>query len=236
MLWCSRARASDITSPRIKAWRGLLDQDWQLMTDTCVQLALGWSGVNVGRSAAEHLRESVTSDVARAALAAADDVDVTDLLPQVAAPTLVLHRRDISWLPTHVARDLASHIPDARLTLLDGESTAPYLGDTEAAAQAIEEFLDAEERTVDVRQEVSVSSVPSAGVGAKLERSQSIACPDGLTGREVQVLRLVAGGRTSKEIATELVLSVRTIERHVENIYGKIDARNKADATAYALT
>ncbi len=201
-----------------------------------MQLALGWSGVNVGRSAAEHLRESVTSDVARAALAAADDVDVTDLLPQVAAPTLVLHRRDISWLPTHVARDLASHIPDARLTLLDGESTAPYLGDTEAAAQAIEEFLDAEERTVDVRQEVGVSSVPSAGVGAKLERSQSIACPDGLTGREVQVLRLVAGGRTSKEIATELVLSVRTIERHVENIYGKIDARNKADATAYALT
>ena len=50
------------------------------------------------------------------------------------------------------------------------------------------------------------------------------------------MLRLVAGGRTSQEIATALVLSVRTIERHVENIYGKIGAHNKADATAYALT
>lgn len=205
------------------------------MTDTCVQLALGWSGSDVGRSAAEHLRDSVTRDVARAALAAMDVVDVTGLLPQVATPTLVLHRREISWIPVDAARALSSRIPNARLVLLDGESTAPYLGDTEAAAAAIEEFLYVEEK-ISVKWEVGVSPVPSAGVGANLERSEFLAFPDGLTEREVQVLRLVAGGRTSKEIATDLILSVRTIERHVENIYGKIGAHNKADATAYALT
>ena len=63
-----------------------------------------------------------------------------------------------------------------------------------------------------------------------------VAVSHGLTEREVQVLRLVASGQTGKEIAAELVLSVRTVERHVENIYGKIAARNRADATAYALT
>jgi DNA-binding CsgD family transcriptional regulator len=57
----------------------------------------------------------------------------------------------------------------------------------------------------------------------------------GLTSREVEVLRLVAKGQSNKEIAAELVLSVRTVERHITNLYGKIDARGKADATAYAI-
>ena len=59
--------------------------------------------------------------------------------------------------------------------------------------------------------------------------------PNGLTAREVTVLRLVAGGRTNKEIAAELVLSVGTVERHIANIYGKIGARGRAEATVYAL-
>jgi DNA-binding NarL/FixJ family response regulator len=61
------------------------------------------------------------------------------------------------------------------------------------------------------------------------------AYPDGLTEREVDVLRLIAAGRSNREIADELILSVRTVERHITNLYGKIDARGKADATAYAL-
>ena len=57
----------------------------------------------------------------------------------------------------------------------------------------------------------------------------------GLTARELEVLRLIARGRSNKEIGTQLVLSVRTVERHITNLYGKIDARSKADATAYAI-
>jgi DNA-binding NarL/FixJ family response regulator len=51
----------------------------------------------------------------------------------------------------------------------------------------------------------------------------------------VEVLRLIAGGRTNREIAAELTLSPRTVGRHITNLYGKIGARGKADATAYAL-
>ena len=59
--------------------------------------------------------------------------------------------------------------------------------------------------------------------------------PAGLTQREVEVLRLIASGRTNREVGEALVLSVRTVERHITNLYGKIDARGKADATTFAL-
>jgi DNA-binding CsgD family transcriptional regulator len=61
------------------------------------------------------------------------------------------------------------------------------------------------------------------------------AYPDSLTAREVEVLRLIAGGSSNQEIAGDLVLSVRTVERHVTNLYAKIAARGRADATAYAM-
>jgi predicted ATPase/DNA-binding CsgD family transcriptional regulator len=59
--------------------------------------------------------------------------------------------------------------------------------------------------------------------------------PGGLSEREKEVLRLVARGQSNAEIATELVLSVRTVEKHVANIYAKIGARGRADAATYAL-
>jgi len=59
--------------------------------------------------------------------------------------------------------------------------------------------------------------------------------PAGLSPREIEVLCLLASGRTNKEIAVELVLSVRTVERHTLHIYEKIGARGRADAVAFAL-
>jgi DNA-binding CsgD family transcriptional regulator len=59
--------------------------------------------------------------------------------------------------------------------------------------------------------------------------------PGGLTPREVEVLQLLASGMSSGEIARELSLSIRTVGRHITNIYSKIGARGRADATAYAI-
>ena len=206
------------------------------MTDTCVHLALGCTEGDLSRRAAEYLRESVTPEVLRADLGAAARIDVTEVLPEVRTPTLVIGRPEISWIPNEATRALASRIPNARLTLLEGGSTAPYLGDTETAAEAVEAFLDALEITPSVQSGASVGQMPPGRGGAELEQRRSLAYRDGLTDREVQVLRLVAGGRTNKEVAVELVLSVRTVERHIGNIYGKIGARGKADAASYALT
>lgn len=56
----------------------------------------------------------------------------------------------------------------------------------------------------------------------------------GLTEREMEVIRLVAGGRTNREIAEELFISEKTVARHVSNILSKLGVPNRAAATAYA--
>jgi DNA-binding CsgD family transcriptional regulator len=59
--------------------------------------------------------------------------------------------------------------------------------------------------------------------------------PAGLSAREVEVLRLVAAGRSNREIAAELILSEKTVENHLTRIYGKIGAENRAAAAAFAI-
>ena len=56
----------------------------------------------------------------------------------------------------------------------------------------------------------------------------------GLTERELQVLRLVAKGCTNKAVARELSLSEKTVDRHVSNIFAKIEVTSRAAATAFA--
>jgi DNA-binding CsgD family transcriptional regulator len=56
----------------------------------------------------------------------------------------------------------------------------------------------------------------------------------GLTGREAEVLRLVAAGKTNRTIATELAISEKTVARHVSNIFTKLDLSSRSGATAYA--
>ena len=71
--------------------------------------------------------------------------------------------------------------------------------------------------------------------GLDVQPVEKPAYPDGLTEREVEVLRLIADGKSNREVATELVLSIRTVERHIFNIYAKINAHGRAAATAYAI-
>ena len=59
--------------------------------------------------------------------------------------------------------------------------------------------------------------------------------PAGLSGRELEVLLLVASGATNKAIARDLSLSEKTVARHVSNIFTKLDVPSRAAATAYAF-
>jgi DNA-binding CsgD family transcriptional regulator len=68
---------------------------------------------------------------------------------------------------------------------------------------------------------------------AKLEGSV-LADSHGLTSRELEVLRCIAAGSTNKAIAADLVLSVRTVDRHVSNIFAKLGVPNRAAAAAFA--
>ena len=63
----------------------------------------------------------------------------------------------------------------------------------------------------------------------------SPAHPDGLTVREVEVLRLVARGLTDGQVAEKLVISPRTVNTHLTSIYGKIGVSSRSTAARYAI-
>ena len=70
--------------------------------------------------------------------------------------------------------------------------------------------------------------------GIPVSAPKESAYPDGLSAREVEVIRLVAQGRSNQQIADELVLSIKTVARHMSNIFVKTEVTNRAGATAYA--
>ena len=72
-------------------------------------------------------------------------------------------------------------------------------------------------------------------VAALQERSESQPagapiCPDGLSQREVKVLRLIAAGKTDREIAEELIISIRTFGNHISSILNKTAVANRTEA------
>jgi len=119
------------------------------------------------------------------------------------------------------------HVPElagleSRLvTKLGGKRTAELI----AAGSA----FDLNDAAVYIRQQIDVARRDPA-LRARQVR------PGGLSRRELEVLRLVAGGHTSGEIATELFISTRTAEHHISNIYTKIGVPNRAAATRWAVT
>jgi pimeloyl-ACP methyl ester carboxylesterase/DNA-binding CsgD family transcriptional regulator len=222
ILWNAYASAADYgRTPRVEAARSLIGQDWQLYTETEGYRFTEWSGGDEAKWYTRYLRESLTPDGLRAAFESIRQTDVRPLLSAVRAPTLVMHRRGLSVVGVDAAKELASTIQDARLVLFDGAWIAPFMGgSTDAVASAINRFL--RETAV----EAPGTPPPPAAANAR---------SNPLTPRETEVLRLLASGRTSSEISRELTLSIRTVGRHITNIYGKIGARTRADATAYAI-
>jgi pimeloyl-ACP methyl ester carboxylesterase len=142
VLWCSWARGSDIArSPLIQTMRAFIEENWEAYTETAAGSLLGWSEAESAHRFAAFLRESVTPKAALAALEATTTFDVSELLPQLRTPTLVLHRRGLRFPDADIARGLASRIPDASLVVLEGDSIAPYLGDVQAVLRAVAGFL-----------------------------------------------------------------------------------------------
>jgi len=120
ILWCTYARASDFSrSPQIQAIRSLVEKDWETYTETSAHVTMGWSAGEKARRFAALIRESMTPESTLASLDALEKFDVTNLLPQVRSPTLVLHRSQVVFLDVNVARCVASRIPHALIALLE---------------------------------------------------------------------------------------------------------------------
>jgi pimeloyl-ACP methyl ester carboxylesterase/DNA-binding CsgD family transcriptional regulator len=163
------------------------------------------------RSFDELQRVSASPEMAARIRRAHGDADVTALARQVSVPTMVLHVRDDAAVPFEEGRVLAALIPGARFVPLEGRNH--MLG---ADERAWETFL------TEVR-----SFLGTAGPGF------DEGLPD-LTAREMEIVDLVAQGLSNDQIAHRMYLSVRTVERHLSNVYAKVGVSGKAARAATA--
>ena len=162
----------------------------------------------------ELLRTTASAEAAVRLFEGRGAVDVAATAPRVDARTLVIHARGDRVVPVEEGRLLATLIPDARLVVLDSVNHI-LLADEPAWEQfvsALGEFLG------------------PPGFPAPVTPAAE------LSPRELEVLELVAAGLTNEAIAERLSLSVRTVERHLSNVYAKLRLSGKAARAAAAVS
>jgi DNA-binding CsgD family transcriptional regulator len=183
-----------------------------------VEILLATGDLGAAREAAAELAGIADGYRTLALLATADHARGAVLLADGDAAGAVAALRG-AW---RAWRELEAPYEAARARLLIGLACRE-LGDEDAAAME----LDAA-RTV----------LAGLGAGPDLDRLDRLAgaapSAGGLTGRELEVLRLVAAGATNHAIASRLHLADKTVHRHVSNIYAKLGVSSRAAATAYA--
>jgi DNA-binding CsgD family transcriptional regulator len=166
----------------------------------------------------EKLNRWITQADYLAALPVWQDGSLEDVVECLQTPTLVLKPERCPCSRVEYAVELAQRLPNGRLVLLD--SDWPF-GEPTEALDAIDAFL---------------SELHLVRNGDDEAPAPSPVLPAGLSARQAQVLRLIAEGKTNGEIADELVISLRTVERHVAELYAKIGVRNRVEAAAFAMS
>lgn len=149
------------------------------------------------------------------------DIDVLDVLPRVQAETLVLHAREDARIPVEQGRQFAALVPNARFVTLDSKNHLLIESEPgwKVALAEVREFLG-----------VKLAKPVSASTG-----DSNFNNLDSLTPREIEVLGLVAAGKSNQDIADELFISFNTVTNHVGNILGKTGSSNRTEAAAYAI-
>jgi DNA-binding CsgD family transcriptional regulator len=136
--------------------------------------------------------------------------DVSAAVDLIRCPVLLIQLRDLVYPTDEYAKQIAERLQNYELQVIAGGSFS--LVGEEDAIPAIIEFIKRES--------------PFAATGEK----RGI-----LSHREREVLKLVTTGRSGKQIAQVLSLSVSTVNRHIANIYAKTGAHNRAEATMWAV-
>jgi class 3 adenylate cyclase/pimeloyl-ACP methyl ester carboxylesterase len=132
------ARPADaFATPQSGSLAQMLVSDWEMFSENVGALAFGW-GREDARVYGEFIRAAATQAGARRVFAALAAIDVTDLLPSITAPTLVLHHSAIKYAPLELAKRLVSRIPDGRLVVIEGANSF----EPEAISEPMLEFLN----------------------------------------------------------------------------------------------
>src|SRR5690606_13669084 len=137
------------------------------------------------------------------------------------APESALHRLRTAWT---IWNEIEAPYERARVRLLIGRA-CDQVGDRDTAT------MEYEAARRDFRR---LEAMPDIAHTTALIRNRNPEKQRGLTSRELEVLRLIALGKRNKAIANTLFISERTVERHVSNIFDKLNVSSRSAATAYA--
>ena len=185
-----------------------------------VETALAAGDIQAARAAAEALAAVATDLDAPYLHAVATHATGAVLLGEhdARAALAVLRRAWAAW------QALEAPYEAARVRVLIGIACR-HLGDEDTA------LMEFDAAGWAFRQ---LGAAPALAQVETLSRAVAETVPGGLTAREAQVLRLVATGKTNRDVAADLFLSEKTVARHVSNIFAKLEVSSRAAATAYA--
>jgi DNA-binding CsgD family transcriptional regulator len=193
-----------------------------MLLSACVEILLATGDVPAARRAADQLSAIAAAGDGPFLRGVAAHASGAVLLAEGDARAAVVRLRDAlaTW------REFEAPYEAARAGVLIGLAVRE-LGDAEGGRME----LDAAKRTFE-----QLGAAPDLARLDELRRNAAPRVADSpLTARELEVLRLVASGRTNRMIADELAISEKTVARHVSNIFTKLDLSSRAAATAYAF-
>jgi pimeloyl-ACP methyl ester carboxylesterase len=207
VLYGGWVRGAEVAEPDVRAHvLGLISTHWGLGSDVLADIFAPSADAPTRAAFTSYQRAAAEPATVRALLELAHALDLTDLLPQVRARTLVINREQDRAAPYAQAEELAAGIRGARLVRLPGRDHLPYVGDADGLADTIRGFLG-----------LSTGHAPG-GV---------------LTPRQREVAALVAEGLSNREIADRLVITERSAESHVERIRTRLGFRSRAQVAAW---
>ncbi|WP_426518249.1 alpha/beta fold hydrolase [Diaminobutyricibacter sp. McL0618] len=207
VLYGGWASGAEISPPDVRDHvLGLVESHWGLGSDVLTDIFAPDARASTRAEFGRYQRASSSAATARALLSLSYELDVSDLLPDVRVPTLVVHREKDRAAPVAQAEVLAAGIAGAQLVVLPGRSHLPYVGDTDQLVATIRRFLDLR--------------ALRGGVAR-------------LTVRQTEVAALISAGRTNREIAAQLGIDERSAEGHAERIRLRLGFRSRAQIAAW---
>ena len=174
---------------------------------------------------ARALADVARSSLAAPALAAWERLlrreNVLTRADRVSVPVLYVHAASDRLVPRAAAEALVDRFPDATLTEVSAASGMDVWRNRNAVREIVR-FL-------------TTAPGPDAGKGRAPRQAGRTAHPAALSEREAEVIRLLAIGRTSQQIAEDLFISLNTVSYHLRNIFAKTGASNRTEAAAFAF-
>jgi pimeloyl-ACP methyl ester carboxylesterase/DNA-binding CsgD family transcriptional regulator len=203
-----------VRAEQLEVFTRMIRLDWPTASRTLATLLLPNASSKDVRWFSRFQQVATTPEMAASLLEHVGEMDVRGVLPEIQAPTLVAHNRRDKAIPLEAGEELADLVPGAQLHRFEGNEHDPFIRDSGSVVETILNFVNG--------RPITTPATPSR--------------PEpGLTDREREVLTHLASGRTNRDIAAELGITMKTVERHVTNIYRKLGAGGRADATRSAV-